>query len=78
MKVIIDSYYANTRTTTVEIRKQLANLPFYMQNVARGDVTQLCQHARTLNAELEAAGEKTLDLVANLLREHLIQTFKDG
>jgi hypothetical protein len=27
----------------------------------------LCQHARMLNAELEAAGEKTLDLVANLL-----------
>jgi len=67
LKVIIDSYYANTRTTTVEIRKQLANLPSYMQNVARGDVTRLCQHARTLNAELEAAGEKTLDLVANLL-----------
>ena len=67
LKVIIDSYYANTRTTTVEIRKQLANLPAYMQNVARGDVTKLCQHARTLNAELEAAGEKTLDLVANLL-----------
>jgi hypothetical protein len=67
LKVIIDSYYANTRTTTMEIRKQLANLPTYMQNVARGDVTKLCQHARMLNAELEAAGEKTLDLVANLL-----------
>ena len=67
LKVIIDSYYANTRTTTIEIRKQLANLPAYMQNVARGDVTRLCQHARTLNAELEAAGERTLDLVANLL-----------
>ena len=38
-----------------------------MQTVARGDVTKLCQHARMLNAELEAAREKTLDLVANLL-----------
>jgi len=67
LKVIIDSYYANTRTTTTEIRKQLANLPYYMQTIARGDVTKLCQHARTLHAELEAAGEKTLDLVSNLL-----------
>ena len=38
-----------------------------MQSVARGDLTKLCQHARMLNSELEAAGEKTLDLVANLL-----------
>jgi hypothetical protein len=31
LKVIIDSYYANTRTTTIEIRKQLANLPAYAE-----------------------------------------------
>jgi hypothetical protein len=67
LKVLIDSYYASTRFNTIEIRKQLANLPTYMQTVARGDVTRLCEHTRKLNAELEASGEKTLDQVANVL-----------
>jgi hypothetical protein len=67
LKVLIDSYYASTRFTTIEIRKQLANLPIYMQTVAKGDVTKLCKQTRKLNAELEASGEKTLDLVANVL-----------
>jgi hypothetical protein len=39
----------------------------YMQKVAKGDVTRLCEQTRKLNAELEALGEKTLDLVANVL-----------
>jgi hypothetical protein len=67
LKVLIDSYYASSRFTTIEIRKQLAGLPTYMQMVAKGDVTRLCEHTRKLNAQLEASGEKTLDLVANLL-----------
>jgi hypothetical protein len=67
LKVLIDSYYASTRFTTIEIRKQHANLPIYMQTVARGDVTRLCEQTRKLNAELEASGEKTLDIVANVL-----------
>jgi hypothetical protein len=56
LKVLIDSYYASTRSTTIEIRKQLANLPIYMQTVTRGDVTKLCEQTRKLNAELEASG----------------------
>jgi hypothetical protein len=67
LKVLIDSYYASTRFTTIEIRKQLANLPIYMQTVTKGDVTRLCEQTRKLNAELEASGEKTLNLVANVL-----------
>jgi hypothetical protein len=67
LKFLIDSYYASTKFTTIEIRKQLANLPIYMQTVARRDVTKLCEQTRKLNAELEASGEKTLDLVANVL-----------
>ncbi len=39
----------------------------YMQTVAKGDVIRLCEHTRKLNAELEASGEKSLDLVANVL-----------
>jgi len=67
LKVLIDSYYASTRFTTIEIRKKLANLPMFMKTIARGDVTKLCEQTRKLNAELEASGEKTLDLVANVL-----------
>jgi hypothetical protein len=67
LKVLIDSYYASTRFTTIEIRKQLANLPIYMQTVTKGDVTKLCEQTRKLNAELKASREKTLDLVANVL-----------
>jgi hypothetical protein len=67
LKVLIDSYYASTRYTTTEIRKQLAALPNYMISVARGDVSKLCEHTRKLNTELESAGEHTLDLISNLL-----------
>jgi hypothetical protein len=38
-----------------------------MLTIARGDVIKLCEQTRKLNAELEASGEKTLDLVANVL-----------
>jgi hypothetical protein len=67
LKVLIDCYYASTRYTTSEIRKQLASLPTDMQTIAKGDMAQLCEQTRKLNAELEAAGERTLDLMANLL-----------
>jgi hypothetical protein len=67
LKVLIDSYYACTRFATIEIRKQLANLRIYLQIVAKGDVTRLCERTRKLNAALEPSGEKTLDLVANIL-----------
>ena len=67
LKVLIDSYYASTRTTTINLRRQLSNLPYYMKNIAKGDVSKLCQHTRSVHAELEDAGEKTYDLVSNLL-----------
>jgi hypothetical protein len=59
LKVLIDYYYSSIRFTTIVIRKQLTNLQIFMQTVARGDVTKLCEHTRKLNAELEASGEKT-------------------
>jgi len=67
LKVLIDSYYSSTRTTTINLRRQLSNLPYYMKNIAKADVSKLCQHTRSVHAELEAAGEKTFDLVSNLL-----------
>jgi len=67
LKVLIDSYYASTSTTTINLRRQLSNLLHYMKHIAKGNVSKLCQHTRSINAELEAAGEKTYDLVSNFL-----------
>ena len=38
LKTIIDNYHSNTRSSTKQIRKQLATLNHYMRNVAKGDV----------------------------------------
>ena len=67
LKVIIDSYHSNTRSSTTEVRRQLAHLDKYMVEVAKGDVTKLCNHARSLLYELNAAGEATQDLITNLI-----------
>jgi len=67
LKTIIDNYYSNTRSSTKQIRKQLAQLNYYMRNVAKGDVSRLCEHTRELIYELNAAGETTNDLLANLI-----------
>ena len=67
LKTIIDSYHSSTRSSTKQIRKQLAQLNYYMRNVAKGDVTKLCEHTRELMYELNAAGETTNDLLANLI-----------
>jgi hypothetical protein len=67
LKTIIDNYHSNTRSSTKQIRKQLAQLHYYMRNVAKGDVSKLCEHTRELTYELNAAGETTNDLLANLI-----------
>jgi hypothetical protein len=67
LKTIIDNYHSNTRSMTKQIRKQLASLNIYMKNVAKGDIKKLCQHTRELLYELDAAGEVTNDLLANLI-----------
>jgi hypothetical protein len=67
LKVLIDAYHSNTRSSTTEVRKQLAHLDNYMKDVARGDVTKLCIDTRSLLYELNAAGETTKDLVTNLI-----------
>jgi hypothetical protein len=38
-----------------------------MKNVAKGDVMKLCEHTRELMYELNAAGETTNDLLADLI-----------
>jgi hypothetical protein len=67
LKAIIDTYHSSTRSSTKQIRKQLAQLNYYMRNVAKGDVSRLCEHTRELMYELNAAGETTNDLLANLI-----------
>jgi hypothetical protein len=67
LKTIIDNYHSNTRSSTKQIRKQLATINHYMRNVAKGDVSKLCKHTRELMFELNAADETTNDLLANLI-----------
>ena len=67
LKTIIDNYHSNTRSSTKQIRKQLARLNYYMRNVAKGEITKLCGHTRELIYELNAAGETTNDLLSNLI-----------
>ena len=67
LKVVIDAYHSNTRSSTVAVRKQIAHLDAYMKDVAKGDVLKLCAHTRSLLYELNAAGETTMDLLTNLL-----------
>jgi len=67
LKVIIDCYHVNTRSSTAQIRKRLAQLPQYMKLVAKGDVQQLCIHTRNMMDQLQAAGETTMDLLTNLM-----------
>jgi hypothetical protein len=67
LKVVIDAYHSNTRSSTVGVRKQIAHLDTYMKDVAKGDVSKLCAHTRSLLYELNAAGETTMDLITNLI-----------
>ena len=67
LKTFIDNYHSNTRSSTKQIRKQLATLNHYMRNVAKEDVTKSCEHTRELMFELNSAGETTSDLLANLI-----------
>jgi hypothetical protein len=67
LKTIIDNYHSNTRSSTKQIRKKLAQLNYYMRHVAKGDVNKLCEHTRELMYELNAAGETTNNLLANLI-----------
>jgi hypothetical protein len=67
LKTIIDNYHSNTRSSTKQIRKQLATLNHYMRSVAKGDMSKLCEHTREPMYELNAAGETTNDLLANLI-----------
>jgi hypothetical protein len=67
LKTIIDNYHSNTRSLAKQIRKQLATLNCYIKNIAKGDVMKLCEHTRELMYELNAAGETTNVLLANLI-----------
>jgi len=68
LKTTIDNYHSNTRSSTKQIRKQLATVNHYMRNVAKGDVSKLCEHSRELMFELNAADETTNSLLANLIK----------
>jgi len=67
LKTIIDNYHSNTRSSTKQTRKKLAQLNLYMRNIAKGYISKLCKRTRELIYELNAAGETTTDLLSNLI-----------
>jgi hypothetical protein len=67
VKVLIDCYHVNTRSSTAQLRKRLFQLTSYMKNVVKGDVQQICIHTRSLLDQLHAAGETTMELLTNLM-----------
>jgi len=48
-----------------------------MKNIAKGDVTKLCQHTRELMFELNAAGETTNDAVLVVRMSPSLQRSQD-
>jgi hypothetical protein len=58
LKVVIDAYHSNIRSSTVAVRKQIAHLDTYMKDVVKGEVSKLCAHTRSLLYELHAAGKQ--------------------
>jgi hypothetical protein len=44
LKVVIDAFLLNTRSSTVAVRKQIAYLDTYVKEVAKSDVSKLCAH----------------------------------
>jgi hypothetical protein len=67
LKVVTDAYHSNTRSSTFAARKQIAHLDTYLKDVAKGDVSKLCAHTRSLLYELNAAGKTNMDLITNLI-----------
>jgi hypothetical protein len=41
LKVVIDAYHSNTRSSTFGVRKHIAHLDIYIKDVAKGDVLKL-------------------------------------
>jgi hypothetical protein len=70
LKVIIQTAYVDTRSTVLHLREQLSQLDTYMIDV-NSDIEQYNDHVKTLVDGLNARGEQTLDLLANLFKGYM-------
>jgi hypothetical protein len=70
LKTIIQTAYVDTRSTVLHLREQLSQLDIYMVDV-KSDVEQYNDYVKTLVAGLNARGEQTLDLLANLFKGYM-------
>ena len=73
LKVIVQTAYVDTRSTVLHLREQLSRLDMYIKDV-KSDVEVFNDHVRTMVSGLEARGEQTLDLLANLFKGYMCVT----
>jgi hypothetical protein len=69
-KTIIQTAYVDTRSTVLYLRDQLSQLDTYMVDI-QSDIEQFNDHVKTLVSGLNARGEQTLDLLANLFKGYM-------
>lgn len=67
LKVLIQIAYVDTRSTVLHIRDQLSSLDDYMVEV-QSNIVSFNEYVAGLIKGLEARGEQSLDLIANLLK----------
>lgn len=70
LKTIVQTAYVDTRSTVLHLREQLSRLDEYMQDI-KSDVELFNNHVKTLVSGLNARGEQTLDLLANLFKGYM-------
>ena len=67
LKVIIQTAYIDTRSTTMQLRTNLSSLDSYMLAV-KSDISLFNDHVRESLDGLAARGEKSLDVIAYLFK----------
>ena len=67
LKVIIQTAYVDTRSTTMQLRTNLSSLDAYMSTV-KNDITSFNDYVRENIDRLAARGERSLDVIAYLFK----------
>ena len=70
LKVIVDSAYINTRSSSAVIRTNLSNLDKYMESVKDSNIETFNHYVKENVKQLAAAGETTSDLLVNLFKAY--------
>jgi hypothetical protein len=70
LKVVVDSAYTNTRSSSAIVRTNLSNLDRYMESLKDSNIELFHYHVKENVKMLDAAGETTSDLLVNLFKAY--------